>query len=150
MKLSDFNSDQALQTVPATPPNAGSRNKATLPSQPASIAQSAGVTDSRRNPRTIIKMSDMYNKHVANRGSGPGTGRVNASGGNSMAASNNPVEKQRFSRVLSQVKLLETNGTTNNLIKTLRKQAKTLKMSRKKILQSSCSMSDYQTSCLEL
>ena len=51
-------------------------------------------------------------------------------------------DKQHFSRVLSQVKLLEHSGT-NKLIKTLREQAKALKVSRKKILQSSCSMTDY-------
>ena len=80
-----------------------------------------------RQPRTILKMSDMYKNY--------GRGDM--------------TEKQRFSRVLSQVKLLEHNGTTN-LIKTLRKQAKTLKMSRKKILQSSCSMTDYQTCLLDV
>ena len=70
----------------------------------------------------------------------------------------NTRDKQRFSRVLSQVKLLEgllprednPHETASKVIKTLRKQAKMLKKSRKKILQSSCSMTDYQMSMLDV
>ena len=74
----------------------------------------------------------------------PAISREQAAGGspNLQYKFKKPIDTQAFSRVLSQVKLLEQGGTTD-LIKTLRKQAKTLKMSRKKILQSSASMSDY-------
>merc|ERR1712166_1543010 len=50
--------------------------------------------------------------------------------------------------VLSQVKLLE-NKNNQNVIKTLKKQASTLKISRKQILSNSASMSDYQSVLLD-
>ena len=58
-------------------------------------------------------------------------------------------EQQRFSRVLSQVKLLEDIEQAQPLIKTLKGQAKTLKVSRKRILKQSNSMEAYSNSILD-
>ena len=92
----------------------------------------------KRRQKTLKKMNNIYSKFRPN--AGQTAQKKNKSSlffqnNNNLKRSSN--EKQRFTRVLSQVKLLEQDSGAANLIKTLRNQAKTLKISRKKILQSS-------------
>ena len=93
----------------------------------------------RKNHRAILKISDLQKPSMASRQS---TTSIKGT----PLLKQNPVsgkDRLQFSRVLAQVKLLEDNGNNGNLIRTLQKQAKILNMSRKKILKSSNSMSDY-------